>query len=169
MPIASQPLGSVSYWIHHPSLLSPLPSFPCSFPPPSSLLSLQLVSDKSQERRLGLSVLNALQRADGKRRLWNKPGRWAAASRAGGCTCCICTPSLSVFLSLLSHLPLILSLLSPSSEEDMYRAIVSSYEERQKVRFFSSSLVVFFPAFYPFLPPLLYPSPLSLSPLLLLP
>ena len=36
---------------------------------------LKLVSDKSQERRLGMSILNSLHRADGKRKTWNKPGR----------------------------------------------------------------------------------------------
>jgi X breakpoint 2-interacting protein len=55
----------------------------------------QLVSDRSHERRLGLSVLNALQRSGGKRKLWDQPG---------------------------------------SSVEGTYRTIVSSYEERQKVR-----------------------------------
>ena len=34
----------------------------------------QLVSDKSQERRLGMEMLNALQRGDGKRAQWRLPG-----------------------------------------------------------------------------------------------
>ena len=37
---------------------------------------VQLVLDKSQERRLGMSMLNALQRSDGKRKTWMKPGRY---------------------------------------------------------------------------------------------
>ena len=37
---------------------------------------LQLVSDKSHERRLGVSMLNALHKTDGKRKMWNKPGRY---------------------------------------------------------------------------------------------
>jgi X breakpoint 2-interacting protein len=52
-----------------------------------------MVSDRSRQRQLGLSVLNALQRAGGKRQLWNQPG---------------------------------------SCVEETYRAIVTSYEERQK-------------------------------------
>lgn len=44
-------------------------SSPHTPPPP------QLVSDRSHERRLGLSVLNALQRSGGKRKLWDQPGR----------------------------------------------------------------------------------------------
>ncbi|KAJ8040615.1 Afadin- and alpha-actinin-binding protein B [Holothuria leucospilota] len=56
----------------------------------------QLLTDKNQERRIGMDILNSIQRADGKRGTW-KTGK-----------------------SGLKH------------EEEMYRLIVTNYEERQQ-------------------------------------
>ena len=39
-------------------------------------LPLQLVSAKNRDRSSGLSMLNTVQRTDGKRRVWTKPGRY---------------------------------------------------------------------------------------------
>ena len=81
--------------------------------------SSQLVSDRSHERRLGLSVLNDLQRSGGKRKLWDQPGRLTNSF------------SYQMFPYSYSHNSY------PSSVEDTYRAIVGSYEERQKVHTYS--------------------------------
>ncbi|XP_002736564.1 afadin- and alpha-actinin-binding protein A-like [Saccoglossus kowalevskii] len=56
----------------------------------------QLLTDKTQERRIGMDILNSLQRADGKR------GKWKTAGQ------------------------------NSKHEEDMYRLIITNYEERQK-------------------------------------
>ncbi|CAH1775353.1 unnamed protein product, partial [Owenia fusiformis] len=53
----------------------------------------QLLTDKNQERRLGMDILNALQRPDGKRGTWKTNNK---------------------------------------QEEDMYRLIITNYEDRQK-------------------------------------
>ncbi|XP_041475194.1 afadin- and alpha-actinin-binding protein A-like [Lytechinus variegatus] len=56
----------------------------------------QLLVDKNQERRIGMDILNSLQRTDGKRGTWK-------TDKSG-----------------IKH------------EEDMYRVIITNYEERQK-------------------------------------
>ncbi|XP_070562453.1 afadin- and alpha-actinin-binding protein A-like [Ptychodera flava] len=56
----------------------------------------QLLTDKTQERRIGMDILNSLQRSDGKRGTWKTSGH------------------------------------NSKNEEDMYRLIITSYEERQK-------------------------------------
>ncbi|XP_022087854.1 afadin- and alpha-actinin-binding protein A-like [Acanthaster planci] len=56
----------------------------------------QLLTDKNQERRIGMDILNSLQRADGKRATW-KTGKTGT-----------------------------------KHEEEMYRLIITNYEERQK-------------------------------------
>ncbi|XP_071485056.1 afadin- and alpha-actinin-binding protein A-like [Diadema antillarum] len=56
----------------------------------------QLLVDKNQERRIGMDILNSLQRTDGKRGTWK-------TDKSG-----------------IKH------------EEDMYRLIITNYEERQK-------------------------------------
>jgi len=53
----------------------------------------QLLTDKSHEKRLGMEIINSIQRTDGKRKLW----------KAGG-----------------------------KQEEEMYRLIISNYEEKHK-------------------------------------
>ncbi|XP_077981248.1 afadin- and alpha-actinin-binding protein A-like [Glandiceps talaboti] len=56
----------------------------------------QLLTDKTQERRIGMDILNSLQRSDGKRGTWKTVGQ------------------------------------NSKHEEDMYRLIITNYEERQK-------------------------------------
>ncbi|XP_033127470.1 afadin- and alpha-actinin-binding protein A-like [Anneissia japonica] len=56
----------------------------------------QLLTDKNQERRIGMDILNSIQRSDGKRSKW-KTGRTGE-----------------------------------KHEEDMYRLIITNYEERQE-------------------------------------
>ncbi|XP_033636385.1 afadin- and alpha-actinin-binding protein B-like [Asterias rubens] len=56
----------------------------------------QLLTDKNQERRIGMDILNSLQRTDGKRATW-KTGKTGT-----------------------------------KHEEEMYRLIITNYEERQK-------------------------------------
>ena len=38
----------------------------------------QLVSDKNRDKSSGLNILNTVQRTDGKRKAWTKPGRYAS-------------------------------------------------------------------------------------------
>lgn len=40
-----------------------------------SYIFIQLLNDKSMEKKFGMSILNSLQRADGKRNTWKTTGK----------------------------------------------------------------------------------------------
>ena len=67
------------------------------------LFHIQLVSDKSQERRLGMEILNALQRGDGKRAQWRlqRVGtKYGSAVVCVGCVGCVCVWCVWVWVCL---------------------------------------------------------------------
>ena len=57
------------------------------------LFHIQLVSDKSQERRLGMEILNALQRGDGKRAQWRLQ---RVGAKYGSAVVCVCVCGVCV-------------------------------------------------------------------------